>query len=113
MSAHGGHQPTRKAHDLAEHLKQAIADYRMRDAKVSDQDVQMAVGLLRTATPGENRVAFAVLAAIVGVFVAVGIGISAAKGRVGGGPSAPAIYVGIALAITGTIVGVLVGRRSY
>ncbi|MBL8962210.1 MAG: hypothetical protein JNJ98_20275 [Gemmatimonadetes bacterium] len=112
MSAHAAAEPTRKARELAEHLKQAIGDYRMRDAKVTDQDVQMAIKLLQTSSANELRVALAIIAACVGAFVTVGLGIAASKGRLGGGASSPIIWVSIGLAITGTVLGVILGRRS-
>lgn len=111
MSAHAG-QPSRKAQELAEHLKQALADYRARDAKVSEQDVQMALTLLSPSRPGQARVALAVLAGIVGAFVGVGLLVAGSKGRIAGGASASIIYMTIALAIAGAVIGVLLKDRS-
>lgn len=112
MSAHAGAAPTRKAQELAEHLRQSIGDYRMRDAKVTDRDVEMAVRLLQTSSAQELRVALGVIAACVGVFVAVGVGIAASRGRLGDGPGSVALWVSIALGVTGAVVGVILGRRS-
>lgn len=112
MSAHAAAAPTRKAHELAAHLRQSIGDYRMRDAKVTDRDVEMAIKLLQTSQAHELRVALGVIAACVGAFVAVGLGVAASKGRLGGGAGSVAIWVTIGLGITGAVVGVIVGRRS-
>lgn len=112
MSAHAAAAPTRKAHELAAHLRQSIGDYRMRDAKVTDRDVEMAIKLLQTNAANELRTALAVIAACVGAFVAVGLGVAASKGRLGGGPGAVALWLAIGIGITGAVVGVIVSRRS-
>jgi hypothetical protein len=112
MSAHVAAEPTRKARELAEHLKKAIGDYRMRDAKVTDRDVQMAIKLMQTSSANEVRIAIAVIAACFGAFVAVGLGVAASKGRIGGGSASPVMWVSIGLAITGAVVGVILGRRA-
>jgi hypothetical protein len=112
MSAHLAAEPTRKARELSAHLTQAIGDYRMRDAKVTDRDVEMAIKLLQTSPANELRVALGIIAACVGAFVAVGLGVAASKGRIGGAAASPVLWVSIGLAITGAVVGVILGRRS-
>ncbi len=111
MSAHAG-QPSQRARELSAHLREAIAAFRVRDAKVSDHDVEMALALLRKSTSGELRTAIAVIASIVGAFVVVGVSIAASRGRIAGGDSAPIIWISIALAITGTVIGVTLKGRS-
>jgi hypothetical protein len=97
--------------DLAAHLQRSIADYRMRDAKVTDGDVAQAVAMLKTTAERETRIAVAVIAGCVAAFVVAGIFVAATKGRLGETASAPVAYIAITIAIAGTIIGVLL-RRS-
>ena len=104
------HQPSRRAQELAEHLRRAIGDYRMRDAKVSDQDVEAALLSLRRPGGQDTRVALAIIAAILGAFLAVGMGVAVSKG--GGPGGSPLAWVSIVLAVTGAVVGIFLARRS-
>lgn len=105
------HPPSRKVQDLAAHLQRSIADYRMRDAKITDGDVAQAVALLKTTAARDTRIAIAVVVACVAAFVVAGIFNAATKGRLGEGASSPVVYVAITIAVTGATIGALL-RRS-
>jgi hypothetical protein len=72
---------TPRTKELAERLRTTIADYKMREAKITTAEINAALDSVRQNQKDETRTAIAIIAGILGLFIAVAIAVSAERER--------------------------------
>ncbi len=107
------HEPSKRSKELAARLRTTIDDFRLRDAKLTDAEIEAALASLRKADPNETKKALGVLAAFAAAFVAVVIAVAAEKGRMTEATPMPAgVYLAFGAVVVGVTIAVVLVRRS-
>lgn len=102
------HELPKRSKELATLLRATIDAYQLREAKLTDAEVDLALASLRRVhDPNETKKAIAVVLGIIGLFTAVAIAVAAEKGRLTEATPLPAgVY--LILGIGGAAVGLAV-----
>lgn len=113
MSAHGGHYDTSaRSRALGERLRHVIDESRLRDAKLTDADVDGALRLVSPARPGAARKEGAIAIAIVAAVLAAILGVGATVARREGASAVPALVWVLVGVLTLVVAGAVVVYRD-
>ena len=101
-------QHSKRARALAARLTKTIDDFRHEEPKVSDEEIRMAMLLVRPGDSIDRRRRIAIAATAIGMSLAVGIGVAVSAEQRGGIQMSTVLWPALAVVAVCAVAGVMV-----